>query len=223
MPRIVLVGTPGSGKSTQMRIVAEKYGVVPINVGDLLRAEVAKGTELGNPIKEAMDTPAALVPDEIVAKLVEDRIKQPDCVEKGFVLRGYPRTKRQGELLDAAGIKIDACINIDVPTADDVLQRVQDKFVDPETGNTYAGDAVRDLRDDVKERLQRRADSTREAIEARAEACRQQAAEVRDFFGGAIFRTIDAAGKGIDAVKDGVDSALDSIPSVSVKLTVEVK
>ncbi|MET1125067.1 MAG: adenylate kinase [Archaeoglobaceae archaeon] len=122
---LILLGAPGAGKGTQAKKIAEKYGLVHIATGDILREAVAKGTELGKKAKEYMDR-GELVPDEIVIGIVKERLQQPDC-SGGFILDGFPRTLAQAEALDKMleelGMKIDAVINIAVPE-EEVVRRI---------------------------------------------------------------------------------------------------
>ena len=114
---VVLLGPPGAGKGTQAARIVEKYGVPHISTGDIFRANIKNGTELGRKAKEYMDQ-GLLVPDELVVDLVVDRVNQEDC-ENGYVLDGFPRTIPQAEALDKAlaaqGQKMDYAIDVDVP------------------------------------------------------------------------------------------------------------
>ena len=115
--RIIMLGAPGAGKGTQAKKIADKYGIPHISTGDIFRANIKAGTELGKKAKAYMDQ-GALVPDELVVDLVADRVKQPDC-EKGYVLDGFPRTIPQAESLDqvlsSMGQEIGFAINVEVP------------------------------------------------------------------------------------------------------------
>ena len=115
--KIIMLGAPGAGKGTQAKRIAEKYTIPHISTGDIFRANIKNGTELGRKAKEFMDQ-GLLVPDELTCDLVMDRIQQDDC-KNGFVLDGFPRTIPQAEALDAAlskiGQKMDYAIDVDVP------------------------------------------------------------------------------------------------------------
>ena len=115
--RIIMLGAPGAGKGTQAAEVAKKYNIPHISTGDIFRANIKGGTELGKKAKTYMDQ-GLLVPDELVVDLVADRIQQADCAN-GYVFDGFPRTIPQAEALDKAlegmGSKIDYAVNIDVP------------------------------------------------------------------------------------------------------------
>ena len=115
--RIIMLGAPGAGKGTQAKKIAAKYGIPHISTGDIFRANIKNGTELGKKAKSYMDA-GKLVPDELVCDLVADRIAKDDCKE-GYILDGFPRTIPQAEALDKAvlalGTKIDYAVNIDVP------------------------------------------------------------------------------------------------------------
>jgi len=120
---IILLGCPGAGKGTQAKLIEKKYNIKQISTGDILREEVKKGTELGLKVKEYMDK-GELVPDEIVIKIVEKRLK--NC-KNGFILDGFPRTLNQAlkldEILEKLDMKIDAVINIEV-SEDEVIRRL---------------------------------------------------------------------------------------------------
>ena len=115
--KIIMLGAPGAGKGTQAKQIAAKYQIPHISTGDIFRANIKNGTELGKKAKEFMDQ-GLLVPDELTCDLVMDRIQQDDC-KNGFVLDGFPRTIPQAEALDAAltkiGEKMDYAINVEVP------------------------------------------------------------------------------------------------------------
>ena len=115
--KIIMLGAPGAGKGTQAKQIADKYGVPHISTGDIFRANIKNGTELGKKAKEYMDQ-GLLVPDELTCDLVMDRIQQDDC-KNGFILDGFPRTIPQAEALTAAlekiGQKMDYAIDVDVP------------------------------------------------------------------------------------------------------------
>ena len=115
--KVIMLGAPGAGKGTQAKKIAEKYEIPHISTGDIFRANIKNGTELGNKAKSYMDQ-GHLVPDELTCDLVVDRIKQADC-KNGYVLDGFPRTIPQAEALKAAlekmGETIDYAINVEVP------------------------------------------------------------------------------------------------------------
>ena len=108
--RIILLGSPGSGKGTQAQFITKKYGIPQISTGDMLRAAVRKGTPLGVEAKHVMDA-GGLISDDIILGLIKERIAQPDCAI-GFLLDGFPRTIAQAEGLDAMGVEIDTVIEI---------------------------------------------------------------------------------------------------------------
>jgi adenylate kinase len=119
--RIILLGPPGAGKGTQAKEIVARFGIPHISTGDLLREQVASGSELGNRVKAILDS-GDLVTDEIVMEMVDDRISRPDC-EKGFLLDGVPRTVKQAEILasmlDKRNVALSAVVQISVP--DEVL------------------------------------------------------------------------------------------------------
>ena len=111
--RIILLGAPGAGKGTQAQFIMEKYGIPQISTGDMLRAAVKSGSELGLQAKELMDN-GKLVTDALVIALVKERIKQDDC-RNGFLLDGFPRTIPQADAMKEAGITVDFVLEFDVP------------------------------------------------------------------------------------------------------------
>lgn len=117
---LVFLGPPGAGKGTQAEFVCERYGIAHISTGDMLRAEIRRGTPLGLRAKANIDA-GELVPDDVVVGMVKNRIAEPDC-EKGFLLDGFPRTIAQAEALDGI-TRIDRAVNIDVP-AEVLVKRI---------------------------------------------------------------------------------------------------
>ena len=111
--KIILLGAPGAGKGTQAQFIMNKFGIPQISTGDMLRAAIKAGTDLGKQAKTLMDE-GKLVPDDLIIALVQERVSQPDCV-KGFLLDGFPRTIPQADALKTAGIHIDYVLEFDVP------------------------------------------------------------------------------------------------------------
>lgn len=136
--KIIMLGAPGAGKGTQAKKIAEKYKIPHISTGDIFRANIKNGTELGNKAKTYMDQ-GLLVPDELVVDLVVDRVKQDDCVN-GYVLDGFPRTIPQAEALDSAlnaiGETIDYAINVEVPD-ENIIRRMSGRRACVGCGATY--------------------------------------------------------------------------------------
>jgi adenylate kinase len=132
--RIILLGSPGSGKGTQAQFITEKYAIPQISTGDMLRAAVIDGTLLGVEAKKVMDA-GRLVSDDIILGLIKERITQPDCAH-GFLLDGFPRTIAQAEGLDAMGIMVDHVIEINV-TDEEIIKRIAGRRVHPQSGRTY--------------------------------------------------------------------------------------
>lgn len=136
--KIIMLGAPGAGKGTQAKQIAGKYSIPHISTGDIFRANIKNGTDLGKKAKEYMDQ-GLLVPDELTCDLVMDRIQQDDC-KNGFVLDGFPRTIPQAEALDAALTKIgqsmDYAIDVDVPD-ENIVNRMSGRRACLECGATY--------------------------------------------------------------------------------------
>lgn len=134
MMKLIFLGPPGAGKGTQAGIVSKKLGIPTISTGDMLRAAVKEGTEVGKRAKSFMDA-GKLVPDEVIIGIVAERVEKPDCA-KGYILDGVPRTIAQAEALESAGIRFDHVISIE--TEDDVVkERLVGRRVCPECGATY--------------------------------------------------------------------------------------
>ena len=136
--KIIMLGAPGAGKGTQAKQIAAKYNIPHISTGDIFRANIKNGTELGKKAKTYMDQ-GALVPDELTCDLVVDRIQQDDC-KNGFVLDGFPRTIPQAEALDAALKKLnqtmDYAIDVDVPD-ENIVTRMSGRRACLNCGATY--------------------------------------------------------------------------------------
>ncbi|GAB4256094.1 MAG: adenylate kinase [Methylomicrobium sp.] len=132
--RIILLGSPGSGKGTQAQFITAKYGIPQISTGDMLRAAVRDGTPLGIEAKKVMDA-GGLVSDDIILGLIKERIAQPDC-RNGFLLDGFPRTIAQAEGLAKMGVVIDHVIEIAVED-EEIVKRMSGRRVHPGSGRTY--------------------------------------------------------------------------------------
>lgn len=132
--RIILLGAPGAGKGTQAQFLTKKYNIPQISTGDMLRAAIKAGTEMGKMAKAAMDA-GQLVTDEIIIGLVKDRIAEDDC-KNGYLLDGFPRTLAQADAVTNAGIAIDAVIEIDVPDSE-IVKRMSGRRAHLASGRTY--------------------------------------------------------------------------------------
>ncbi len=136
--KIIMLGAPGAGKGTQAKKIAAKYDIPHISTGDIFRANIKNGTELGTKAKTYMDQ-GLLVPDELVVDLVVDRVNQEDC-EKGYVLDGFPRTIPQADALDKAlaklGQKMDYAVNVEVPD-ENIVTRMSGRRACVGCGATY--------------------------------------------------------------------------------------
>lgn len=132
--RIILLGAPGAGKGTQAQFLMNKYGIPQISTGDMLRAAIKEGTPLGIEAKKVMDA-GQLVSDELIIGLVKERITKADC-ENGFLLDGFPRTIPQADAMKENGIKVDHCLEFDVPD-EVIVGRMSGRRVHPGSGRVY--------------------------------------------------------------------------------------
>lgn len=164
---MIIAGAPASGKGTQCEIIKKEYGVVHLSTGDMLRAAVAEGTEVGKQAKDFMDA-GKLVPDEVIIGVVADRLAQDDCKKMGWLLDGFPRTPGQADALAAAGVSADCFIFLNVP--DEILvERVVGRRTDPETGKIYHMTFSPPDDEEVLARLEQRSDDTEEKVKVRLE------------------------------------------------------
>ncbi|GMH51027.1 hypothetical protein TL16_g10037 [Triparma laevis f. inornata] len=166
--KLIIAGAPASGKGTQCEIIRERYGVVHLSTGDMLRAAVAAESDVGMKAKQCMEA-GELVSDNIIIGVVKERLAQPDCMQKGWLLDGFPRTRAQADALAAAGIKADAFVFLDVPD-EDLIARVVGRRTDPETGKIYHMTFSPPESEEIAARLTQRADDTEEKVKVRLEA-----------------------------------------------------
>lgn len=181
--RIILLGAPGAGKGTQAQLIMQRYGIPQISTGDMLRAAVKAGTELGLAAKKIMDA-GGLVSDDIIIGLVKDRIAQPDCA-KGFLFDGFPRTIPQAEAMVEAGVMIDYVIEIDVPDAE-IIERLSGRRVHPASGRVYHvrynPPRIAGKDDATGEDLVQRDDDREETVKKRLEVYHSQTKQLVGFY-----------------------------------------
>jgi adenylate kinase len=163
--KIIIAGAPASGKGTQCEYLVQQYGVVHLSAGDILRAAVKSGSELGLKAKEYMDA-GKLVPDELIINVIIDRLKQNDCESNGWLLDGFPRTKEQADALHKAGLECDCFLLLDVPE-EVLVERVTGRRTDPVTGKIYHMKFSPPQDEEVLSRLVQRSDDTAEKIVVR--------------------------------------------------------
>lgn len=186
---IVLLGAPGAGKGTQAKLIAQHYGIPHISTGDILRSNVARGTELGRKAKAVMER-GELVSDDLVNGMVADRIKQPDC-DRGFVLDGFPRTVAQAEWLDrelagkAGNTRPTVVVDVDV-SYNQLLQRLTGRRTCPVDGKIYniylQPPKEKGVCDICGTQLFQRVDDTEEVISERLKSYERQTLPLEDFY-----------------------------------------
>lgn len=181
--RIILLGPPGAGKGTQAQLICQRYNIPQISTGDMLRAAIRQGTELGLQAKSVMDA-GGLVSDELIIGLVQERLKQPDCAG-GCIFDGFPRTIPQAEAVEAAGIKIDHVIEIEVPD-EDIVQRLSGRRMHPASGRiyhlVYNPPKVDGVDDETGEPLVQRPDDEESTIRRRLKAYHQETEQLVGFY-----------------------------------------
>jgi adenylate kinase len=218
--RLILLGGPGAGKGTQANYIKEKYGIPQISTGDMLRAAVKAGTELGKEAKRYMDS-GGLVPDDVIIGLVKERIKEPDC-ERGFLFDGFPRTIPQADAMKEAGVPIDAVVDIDVPD-EEIIKRMSGRRAHLASGRTYHvvfNPPKVEGKDDVTgEPLAQRDDDKEETVRKRLEVYHDQTEPLIGYYkkwessgeaAAAKYIKIEGVGK-VDEIRDQIFSSLDEL------------
>ena len=181
--RIILLGPPGAGKGTQAAQIREAYSIPQISTGDMLRAAVKAGSELGLRVKKVMDA-GELVSDELILGLVRERIREPDC-RNGYLFDGFPRTIAQAEGMRKMGIDVDYVMEIHVPD-EEIVRRMSGRRVHPGSGRTYHvvfnPPRVAGKDDATGEPLIQRDDDTEETVRKRLQVYHSQTAPLIDYY-----------------------------------------
>merc|ERR1712087_400319 len=186
-PKVIICGAPASGKGTQCELLKETFNLVHLSTGDMLRAAVAAGTDVGKQAKDYMEK-GALVPDEVIIGIVKDRLAESDCEKQGWLLDGFPRTEAQALALQAAGIVPDKVLYLDVP--DDMpIERVVGRRLDPETGKIYHVTFSPPETEEIEARLTQRSDDTEEKARVRLEAFHTHMSAVEKCYADSIVKT----------------------------------
>jgi adenylate kinase len=218
--RLILLGGPGAGKGTQANLVKERYQIPQISTGDMLRAALKEGTELGLKAKEYMDA-GKLVPDDVIIGLVKERIKEPDC-ESGFLFDGFPRTIPQADAMKEAGVPIEAVVDIDVPD-EEIIKRMSGRRVHLSSGRTYhivfnpPKEEGKD--DETGEPLIQRDDDKEETVRKRLDVYHAQTEPLVGYYkdweksgesAAPKYIRINGVGK-VDEIRDQIYAALDGL------------
>lgn len=195
--KIVMLGAPGAGKGTQAKMIAEEYGIPHVSTGDIFRANVSKGTQLGVEAKKYMDQ-GLLVPDELTVKILLDRVAKEDCAG-GYVLDGFPRTIPQAQVLDEAleklGEKLDYAIDVDVPD-ENIVRRMSGRRACLKCGATYHVEHIppkkEGICDDCGSELVLRDDDRAETVSNRLKIYHDQTQPLIDYYTQkGILKTVD--------------------------------
>ncbi len=215
--RVILLGGPGAGKGTQAGFIKERYNIPQISTGDMLRAHVKAGTELGQAAKKIMDQ-GGLVSDDIIMGMVKERITQDDCAN-GYLFDGFPRTIPQAESLKAAGVPLDAVVEIDVPDAE-IIKRMSGRRVHLASGRTYHlifnPPKVAGMDDVTGEPLIQRDDDQEETVRQRLKVYHDQTEPLVQYYtqfansgaaGAPKYHKIAGVG-GVDQIRDAIFAAL---------------
>ena len=212
--KIILLGPPGAGKGTQAQFICQAFGVPQISTGDMLRAAVSAGSELGQRVKAVMDS-GALVSDDIIIDLVKERIAQDDCAN-GFLFDGFPRTIVQAEALVAAGVDVEVVLEITVPD-DEIIKRMSGRRVHPGSGRTYHVEynppRNEGLDDETGEALIQRDDDKEETVRERLTVYREQTEPLIGYYSGKAdgdklrYVTVNGLGK-VEEIQQEIVSAL---------------
>jgi adenylate kinase len=218
--RLILLGGPGAGKGTQANYIKENYQIPQISTGDMLRAAVKAGSDLGLKAKSFMDA-GGLVPDDVIIGLVKERIKKPDS-QKGFLFDGFPRTIPQADAMKAAGVPIDAVVDIDVPDQE-IIKRMSGRRVHLASGRTYHvifNPPKVEGKDDVTgEPLIQRDDDQEETVRKRLQVYHDQTEPLIDYYKNwensgestaPKYIRIEGVGK-VEEIRDQIFSALDKL------------
>lgn len=181
--RVILLGPPGAGKGTQAKFITEQYSVPQISTGDMLRAAVKSGSELGSQVKGIMES-GGLVSDDLIIALVKERINQSDC-ENGFLFDGFPRTIPQAQAISDAGIKIDVVVEISVDD-EEIVSRLSGRRVHENSGRVYHVEhnppKVTGFDDDTGEPLVQRLDDLEDTVRNRLSVYHEQTKPLVKFY-----------------------------------------
>jgi len=181
--KLILLGAPGAGKGTQAEKIVEKFGIPAISTGNILRAALKEGTEMGLKAKTYMEA-GQLVPDDVVIGIIKDRLKEKDC-ENGFILDGFPRTIPQAQALEDAGIVMDKVLDIEVPD-EKITARMSGRRVCAKCANSYhmlyKQPKVEGVCDACGGELVQRKDDAPETVQARLKEYHEMTEPLKDFY-----------------------------------------
>lgn len=213
--KIIMLGAPGAGKGTQAKMIADKFGIPHISTGDIFRANIKNGTELGKKAKEFMDK-GQLVPDELTVEILLDRVAADDC-KNGYVLDGFPRTIPQADVLDKEltklGDKVDFAINVDVPD-ENIVRRMSGRRACLKCGATYHIEHIPPKKEGICDtcgsELVQRDDDKPETVQNRLKVYHEQTQPLIEYYDGKnILKTVDGT-KDMQEVFNNIVSILNA-------------
>ena len=219
--RLILLGPPGAGKGTQAKLLVDRHGIPQLSTGDMLRAAVAEGTDVGLRAKAVMDA-GKLVSDEIVNDIVSERLDQADCTN-GFILDGYPRTLSQADtveaMLDRKGMPLDIVVEMRVRD-DEMVERVAGRYTCAQCGEGYHDTLKQPTTAGVCDvcgstEFKRRPDDNAEAMLTRLQVYYKETSPLIGYYHAkGLLRTVDGMGS-IDAVSEEIASLIERAPAVA--------
>jgi adenylate kinase len=216
--KLILLGGPGAGKGTQAGFITERYSIPQISTGDMLRAAVRAGTELGLKAREVMDS-GALVSDDLIIELVKERLQQPDC-ENGYLFDGFPRTIPQADAMRINSLDVDFVVEIAV-TDEEIIRRMSGRRVHPASGRTYHvvynPPVVDGIDDETGDSLIQREDDQEDTVKYRLSVYHEQTEPLIKYYSGwaqseeqsaPSYVRVDGIGS-VDEIRDHIFNAIN--------------
>lgn len=183
-PRLIILGPPGSGRSSQARVLSQKYGLVHVSTMELLKNEIAKKTERGHMIQEKINA-GEMIPDDVITTIIGNRLKQTDCTVNGWVMDGFPKTMAQVKILQDLKVKPSKVVLLEC-SEDTTLKRVADKKIDPVTGISYSPNDLPSS-NEIQERLQANTEDKEDTVKKRYRIWDDFIGKIEEVYGKQLF------------------------------------